>query len=72
MNLSRTDVVRYRVGKSIRRSENLFGETIVPFILESSPKAHRVRFRSVDRGFCVGLVFALIVDDPMIVMFFVL
>ena len=53
-------------------SENLFGETIVPFILEFSPQAHRGRFRSVDRGFCVGLVFALIVDDPMMVMFLAL
>ena len=53
-------------------SEILLGETIVPFILESSPQAHRGWFRFVDRGFGVGLVFALIVDDPMTVMFLVL
>ena len=53
-------------------SENLFDEIIVPLILESSPQAHRDWFRFVDRGFCVGLVFAFIVDDPMIVMFFAL
>ena len=52
--------------------ENLFDETIVPFILESSPQAHRDWFRFVDRGFCVGLVFARIVGDPMIVMFLAL
>ena len=53
-------------------SENLFGKTIVPLILESSPQEHRDWFRFVDRGFCVGLVFARIVDDPMIVMFLAL
>ena len=54
-------------------SENLFDEIIVPFILEFSPQAHRGgRFRFLDRGFCVWLVFAFIVDDPMMVMFLAL
>ena len=53
-------------------SENLFDEIIVPLILEFSPQAHHGWFRFVDRGFGVGLVFALIVDDPMTVMFLVL
>ena len=34
--------------------ENLFGETIVPFILESSPQAHRGWFRFVGRLGCRG------------------